>query len=112
VLRSCAPDAPRSGTASSSRSNAAISDGDFHPLDPELRRRDAVANAPEGDPSSRPPVESRPVEIGDDVRVGIGAIILKGVSIGRGAQVTPGTVVTSHVPPGAPIEGNPNRLRQ
>jgi acetyltransferase-like isoleucine patch superfamily enzyme len=92
--------------------NAAIADCDFHPLDPALRRRDAVANAPSGDSSSRPPVESRPVEIGDDVRVGIGAIILKGVSIGRGAQVMPGTAVTSDVPAGATIEGNPGRLRQ
>ena len=32
-----------------------IADCDFHPLDPDLRRRDAVANAPEGDRSQRPP---------------------------------------------------------
>jgi acetyltransferase-like isoleucine patch superfamily enzyme len=92
--------------------NAAIADCDFHPLDPALRQIDAIANAPEGDPSSRPLVESQPVEIGDDVRIGIGAIILKGVSIGRGAQVMPGTVVSSDVPPGATVEGNPGRLRQ
>lgn len=46
------------------------------------------------------------------MRVGIGATILKGVSIGRGAKVMSGTVVTSDVSPGATIQGNPGRLRQ
>src|SRR5262245_26178291 len=63
-----------------------IADCDFHPLDPDERMRDVIANAPEGDRSQRPPLVSRPVVIGDDVWVGIGAIILKGVTIGCGAR--------------------------
>jgi acetyltransferase-like isoleucine patch superfamily enzyme len=86
-----------------------IADSDFHPRDPEERMRDAIANAPEGDRSLRPPLVSRPVVIEDDVWVGIGAIILKGVTVGRGARIGPGAVVTSDVPAGARVAGNPAR---
>ncbi|HJZ58103.1 MAG TPA: acyltransferase [Gemmataceae bacterium] len=86
-----------------------IADCDFHPRDPDERIRDAIANAPEGDRSQRPPLVSRPVAIGDDVWVGIGAIILKGMTIGRGARIGPGAVVTSDVPAGGWVGGNPAR---
>ena len=86
-----------------------IADSDFHPHDPEDRRRDARANAPHGDRSRRPSVESSPVTIGDDAWIGIGAIVLKGVTIGAGARVGAGSVVTADVPAGASIEGNPGR---
>lgn len=87
-----------------------IADSDFHPLDPEERRRDAEANAPHGDRSRRPPLVARPVEIGDGAWIGIGAIILKGVTIGAGARIGAGAVVTSDVPPGATVAGNPARV--
>lgn len=86
-----------------------IADCDFHPVDPELRRRDAVANRPEGDQSDRPPLIARPVAIEDDVWIGIGAIVLKGTRIGYGARIGPGAVVASDVPPGAHVVGNPAR---
>jgi acetyltransferase-like isoleucine patch superfamily enzyme len=89
--------------------NVTIADCDFHPRDPDERIRDAIANAPEGDRSQRPPLVSRPVVIEDDVWVGIGAIVLKGVTIGRGARVGAGAVVTSDVPAGAWVAGNPAR---
>jgi acetyltransferase-like isoleucine patch superfamily enzyme len=87
-----------------------IADCDFHPLDPELRRRDAIACAPEGDPSERPPYETKPVVIGDDVQIGVGAIVLKGVQVGAGARIGAGAVVTADVPAGAAVEGNPARV--
>jgi acetyltransferase-like isoleucine patch superfamily enzyme len=87
--------------------NVTIADSDFHPLDPELRKQDAIANSPYGDRSQRPPYISRPVVIEDEAWIGIGAIILKGVRIGRGARVGAGAVVTHAVPPGATVEGNP-----
>lgn len=89
--------------------NVTIADSDFHPIDPESRKLDAIANAPGGDRSQRPPLVSRPVTIHDDVWIGIGAIILKGVQIGAGARIGPGAVVTSNVPPGASVLGNPAR---
>jgi acetyltransferase-like isoleucine patch superfamily enzyme len=84
-----------------------IADADFHPLDPHARKQDAMASAPQGDLSQRPGYVCRPVRLDDDVWVGIGAIILKGVHIGRGARIGPGAVVTRDVPAGAHVEGNP-----
>jgi acetyltransferase-like isoleucine patch superfamily enzyme len=84
-----------------------IADSDFHPVDPEERKRDAIANAPQGDRSTRPAYVARPVTIEDDVWIGIGAIVLKGVTIGVGARVGAGAVVTSDVPPGKTAAGNP-----
>jgi len=87
-----------------------LADSDFHPVDPDQRRQDAEANAPRGDRSRRPPYLARPVTIEDGVWVGIGAIVLKGVSIGRGARVGAGAVVTTDVPAGATVAGNPARV--
>ncbi|MGH8016684.1 MAG: acyltransferase [Opitutaceae bacterium] len=87
-----------------------IADSDFHPIDPEARKRDAVANAPFGDKSKRPAYRSRAVVIGDDVEIGIGAIVLKGVTIGDGARIGAGSVVLRDVPPGAVVAGNPARV--
>lgn len=92
--------------------NVTIADSDFHPHSPAERRLDAVANSPFGDRSKRPQIVSRPVVIEDDVWIGIGAIILKGVNVGRGARVGPGAVVTSDVPAGAYIAGNPAAVVQ
>jgi acetyltransferase-like isoleucine patch superfamily enzyme len=89
--------------------NVTIADCDFHPKDYELRKQDAIANAPGGDRSRRPPLETSPVVIGDDVWVGIGAIILKGVRVGDGARIGAGAVVTDDVPAGRRVIGNPAR---
>lgn len=86
-----------------------LADSDFHPLQPELRELDALAIAPSGDRSRRQPFQRAPIEIGDDVQIGIGALILKGVHIGAGARIGPGAVVTRDVPAGAVMIGNPAR---
>lgn len=89
---------------------ASIADSDFHPLDPALRAQDALALAPGGPGmAARPPIEARPVVIEDDVWIGLGATILKGVRVGRGAVVEAGSVVTRDVPAGARVAGNPAR---
>ena len=87
--------------------NVTIADSDFHPIDPELRKLDSIANAPFGEGIARPPIVTRPVTIEDDVWIGIGAIILKGTRIGRGARIGPGAVVTKSVPARAFVQGNP-----
>jgi maltose O-acetyltransferase len=51
-----------------------------------------------------------PVVVSDDVWVGTRAIILKGVTIGRGAVVAASAVVTRDVPPYAVVAGVPARL--
>ena len=52
----------------------------------------------------------RPVEIGSDVWVGGGAIILPGVRIGSRAVIGAGSVVTRDVPEGVLTVGNPCRV--
>ena len=89
--------------------NAIVSDADFHPHDPDRRRRDAVLCSPSPPPGERDPFPSAPVVIGDDVRIGVNAIVLKGVTIGDGASVYAGAVVTSDVAPGTLVAGNPAR---
>lgn len=50
------------------------------------------------------------VVIGDDVWIGTGAIVLKGVRIGDGAVVAAGSVVTRDVEAGTLVGGNPARV--
>lgn len=52
----------------------------------------------------------RPVTIKDDVWIGYGAIILPGVTIGKEAVVGAGAVVTTDVPDGACVAGNPAKV--
>ena len=47
------------------------------------------------------------VRIGNDVYIGACATILPGVSIGSGAVVSAGSVVTTSVPPMTVVQGNP-----
>jgi maltose O-acetyltransferase len=67
----------------------------MHPLNAELRRREEFG---------------KPVEIGSDVWVGGGAIILPGVRIGSRAVIGAGSVVTRDVPAGMFAAGNPCRV--
>ncbi len=84
-----------------------IVDSDFHPLDPAVRLRDLVALSPVGDQRRRPAIETRPVYVGDDAWIGFNATICKGVRIGAGATVWPGSVVFADVPDDAVVRGNP-----
>ena len=51
--------------------------------------------------------ETRGVKIEQDAFIGPGVIILPNVTIGRGAVVTAGSVVTHSVPPMTLVQGNP-----
>jgi maltose O-acetyltransferase len=67
----------------------------LHPFDAAARRREEYG---------------KPVDIGADVWVGGGAIILPGVSIGARAVVGAGSVVTRDIPAGMFAAGNPCRV--
>jgi len=54
--------------------------------------------------------ELRPTKIGRDVWIGANAVILGGVTIGDGAVVAAGAVVTKDVEPGAVVAGVPARF--
>jgi acetyltransferase-like isoleucine patch superfamily enzyme len=90
--------------------NTTITDTDFHPIAPAERIADAIACSPLGKGRPRPQVVRRPVIIEDDVWIGPNATILKGVRIGRGAFIEPGSLVTRNVPPRARVIGNPAQI--
>jgi acetyltransferase-like isoleucine patch superfamily enzyme len=79
-----------------------IYDNDMHPLDPAQRRLAWAVD--------HGTIASAPVVIEDDVWVGLSAIILKGVTVHRGAVVGAGAVVTQSVPPLCVVAGNPARV--
>lgn len=54
-------------------------------------------------------VRRAPVKIQDKVWIGFNAIVLRGVTIGEGAVVGAGAVVTKDVPPFTIVAGNPAR---
>lgn len=49
-------------------------------------------------------------EIGDNVRIAAGALVLGALKIGRGATIAPGAVVMRNVPPYAIVMGNPAKV--
>lgn len=51
-----------------------------------------------------------PIIIGDNVWIGTGAIILKGVNIGEGAVIAAGAVVSKDVKPFSIVAGNPAKV--
>ena len=55
---------------------------------------------------------AKPIVIEDFAWIATNAIILPGVTIGRGAVVAAGAVVTRDVPPGAVASGNPATIRE
>lgn len=61
-------------------------------------------------PIRRQPKVVGPIVIEDDVWIGCGARILKGVTVGRGAIVGAGSVVTADVAPYSIVGGAPARL--
>lgn len=72
-----------------------IQDTDFHPtLDENGRERPFV----------------KPITIGNHVWICAKATILKGVTIGDGAIIAAGAVVTKDVPPHCLVGGNPGRV--
>jgi galactoside O-acetyltransferase len=55
-------------------------------------------------------VKVAPVKLDDKVWIGFNAIILKGITIGEGAIVAAGAVVTKNVPPYTIVAGNPAKV--
>jgi maltose O-acetyltransferase len=55
---------------------------------------------------------ARPIVVEDGAWIALGALILPGVRIGRGAIVGAGSVVSEDVPPNVLVVGNPARATQ
>jgi acetyltransferase-like isoleucine patch superfamily enzyme len=80
--------------------NVTIVDTDFHATAPTARRHnDRLSD-----------IAAAPVVIEDNVFLGTGAIVLKGVRIGRDSVVGARSVVAHDVPAGVIVGGNPARV--
>ncbi|HHT7665104.1 TPA: DapH/DapD/GlmU-related protein [Streptococcus suis] len=55
-------------------------------------------------------LQSEPIEVGDNVWIGEGAVIQKGVRIGSGCVIAANTVVTKDVPKNSIVAGLPGRI--
>lgn len=69
-----------------------------HPLDPDTRNQHIGS--------------ARPINIGDDVWIGGGTIILPGVTIGKGSTIGAGSVVKHDIPSGVIAAGNPCQVKR
>lgn len=86
-----------------------IFDNDSHPLDPIVRREDAIDQFERKRAMSYERVACAEVVIEDDVWIGTKSTIMKGVRIGRGAVIAAASVVTRDVEPYTLVGGNPAR---
>ncbi len=77
-----------------------VHDNDGHPLSPDRRLRNERIRQD----------EAAEVIIGDNVWIGGHSLVLKGVTIGDGAIVGAGSVVTRDVPSASVVAGNPARV--
>ncbi len=79
-------------------SEARIMDTDFHSVEVTDQHRANTRGV------------AKPVVIGANTWIGLGAMILKGVEIGENAVVGAGAVVMHNVPPNVVVFGNPARV--
>lgn len=91
-------------------SHTSISVGDDCLIGEYVSIRDANHGTQAGSPMRVQPHSSDAIVIGNNVWIGRGAAILKGVSIGDGAVVAANSVVSRNVAPGTLVGGVPARL--
>ena len=92
-------------------------DHDSHPLDYKLRQEDITQQLLDyrngvsfTKNKNWEAVNTAPIKICDNAWIGMNCIILKGVTIGEGAIVGAGSVVTKSVPPWTIVGGNPAKV--
>lgn len=94
-----------------------FADHDFHSLDYKDRRQDfdqILENVKQqknlNNNKNWDTVNSAPIRICSDAWIGMNCIIMKGVTVGRGAIVAANSVVTKDVPPFTIVAGNPAKV--
>lgn len=87
--------------------NVNISDTDTHEVDHLERAAGFIQLVKVGQPKDKGSIKTKAVVIGDHVWISFNAIILKGVTIGKGSIIAAGAVVTKDVPDFCMVAGNP-----
>lgn len=89
--------------------NVNIFDNLTHPIGANARHEHFKSIISTGHPTELDLAEE-PIEIEEDAWVGCMSIILKGVTVGKGAVIAAGSVVTKDVPPYTIVSGNPAKI--
>jgi acetyltransferase-like isoleucine patch superfamily enzyme len=89
--------------------NVNIHDHNSHPLDSKLRHEDQVHIISKGFQTEND-LNEKEIIIHDDVWIGFNSIILKGVTIGKGAIIGAGSLINKDVPEYAVVIGNPFKI--
>lgn len=88
--------------------NVNIHDNNSHPINSRERQEHYLKIYNSGHPKNID-LQEKPIKINNNAWIGFNAIILKGVTIGEGAIVAAGSVVTKDVLPYTLVVGNPAR---
>ncbi|MDR6304575.1 acetyltransferase-like isoleucine patch superfamily enzyme [Nitrobacter vulgaris] len=86
--------------------SANVFDNLTHPIGAEARHQQIRQIFSDGHPREIS-LDEKPVRICDDAWIGAGAMVLRGVTVGRGGIVAAGAVVTKDVPAFSIVAGNP-----
>ncbi|MGD9920008.1 MAG: DapH/DapD/GlmU-related protein [Pseudorhodoplanes sp.] len=79
--------------------NVEIHDTESHPLDPQARASQTIAILTSGHPREITGIRASKVVIGNDVWIGFGATIRRGVKIGDRAIIGANAIVDRDIPP-------------
>ena len=86
-----------------------IIDSNSHELNAQERVQGYLHIISKGHPTEKGSILTSPIIINDNAWISFGVIILKGITIGEGAVVAAGSVVTKNVAPYTLVAGNPAR---
>lgn len=90
--------------------NVNIIDSNSHELNHIERMNGFIEIVTKGHPEIKGSIITKPIVIKNNVWISFNSIILKGVTIGEGAIIAAGSVVTKDVPDFAVVAGNPAKI--
>lgn len=90
--------------------NVTITDTNSHQMEAEERAEHYQRTIVEGRAFEKGTIRTAPVVIGDHAWINFNVAVLKGVTIGEGAIIGAGSVVTKDIPPYVLATGNPARV--
>jgi acetyltransferase-like isoleucine patch superfamily enzyme len=91
--------------------NVTIFDSNIHSVNPAERQKEFIVNTTQGFKQIHD-LHEKEVIISDNVWIGAGSFILKGVTIGENTIIGAGSVVVKDLPPNVIAVGNPAKIKK